>query len=62
MNELIADQTLAAEIGAAGRKTALERFNINRFIQDWQQAFNQVCSRSLTLNTKLYEKEDSIHQ
>jgi hypothetical protein len=62
MAALIENQALAAQIGAAGRRTALERFNITRFTKDWQETFNEVCSRSLTLNTKLYEKEDSFHQ
>jgi hypothetical protein len=42
MNILLADRELAARLGAEARRTALERFNIRRFVADWNDAFAQV--------------------
>jgi glycosyltransferase involved in cell wall biosynthesis len=42
MQLLLADQQLAKRIGEEGRKTALKRFNIKRFTQDWEKLFNEV--------------------
>jgi glycosyltransferase involved in cell wall biosynthesis len=40
--ELLRDHGLAARLGAAGRQIALERFGIERFVADWNEAFATV--------------------
>lgn len=42
MQELIADPGLAAAWGAEARKTALERYGMDRFIADWQALFSRL--------------------
>jgi hypothetical protein len=45
MRALLADQELAAQIGAAGRRVALERFAMDRFARDWTAAFEAAVGR-----------------
>jgi len=42
MNLLLKDRALAAHLGENARRTALERFNIERFVRDWNQVFAEV--------------------
>jgi len=42
MKELLSDKAMAKEWGDGARKTALERFNINRFIDDWSETLSLV--------------------
>ena len=42
MEQLLEDPKLAFRLGQEGRRTALERFNINRFTSDWQHLFEEV--------------------
>lgn len=42
MRALLEDPGLAREIGAHGRRVALERFGLARFIRDWNAAFAEV--------------------
>lgn len=42
MQALLDDPGLAAQLGAAGRRTALERFHIGRFVADWCEALRSV--------------------
>lgn len=42
MRILLQDRNLAGQLGARARRTALERFNIERFVADWNDAFAQV--------------------
>jgi len=42
MRALLVDPDLAKNLGQAARRTALERFNIARFVADWNAAFAQV--------------------
>jgi glycosyltransferase involved in cell wall biosynthesis len=44
MRALLADPGLARELGAAGQRTALERFGIERFVADWMAAFAAVAA------------------
>lgn len=46
MRELLANPALAHKLGRAARQTALERFNIHRFAQDWSDTFYLVTSLS----------------
>lgn len=59
MQLLLDDPELAATIGAKGRETAKARFNIVRFSADWEQLFQNVCSRDTLVNneTKLIYHE-----
>jgi Glycosyl transferases group 1 len=45
--ELIRDHGLAARLGEAGRRVALERFSIDRFAADWSHAFADVIGRGV---------------
>ncbi len=42
MHDLLGDAGLAAEMGRAARRTALARFSIDRFVDDWDDAFRLV--------------------
>ncbi|ABM49071.1 glycosyl transferases group 1 family protein [Burkholderia mallei NCTC 10247] len=44
MRTLIRDPRLAAEWGAAARRDALERFGIERFARDWDDALRAVAA------------------
>ena len=42
MKMLLANKEIAGRIGEEGRKTATERFNINRFVNDWELLFRRT--------------------
>lgn len=46
MKTLLNNQQLAVNMGIEGRKTALERYNIKRFVSDWELTFKQVIQQS----------------
>ncbi|QYO67909.1 glycosyltransferase [Leptolyngbya sp. 7M] len=46
MQELIADPDLAKRLGQQAKADAKARFNIQRFVQDWQNAFEQAIALS----------------
>jgi hypothetical protein len=48
MKELIENPGEAMRLGEGARKTALQRFNIERFKKDWDEAFRLVSENSLT--------------
>jgi Glycosyl transferases group 1 len=43
MRALLADPVLARQIGEAGRRTALDRFAIGRFVADWDRLLRSLC-------------------
>jgi hypothetical protein len=45
MQMLLKDPAEARRIGEAGRKVAAERFDIRRFVRDWEQTFDDVIGR-----------------
>ncbi|PAW95659.1 LPS biosynthesis transferase [Mucilaginibacter sp. MD40] len=47
MKLLINEPQLALEIGNNGRKVAMQRFNIQRFANDWEQLFSEVTNRQV---------------
>lgn len=47
MRRLLADRALAQRIGAAGRKTALARFSLTRFADDWDCVFAEAMATQL---------------
>lgn len=56
MRKLIAAPSLARSIGAAGRRTAHDRFSIARFARDWETLFETVIS-GLPVNAPLATPE-----
>jgi glycosyltransferase involved in cell wall biosynthesis len=50
MKLLVKDRSLAAELGEEARRTALERFNIERFVADWNAAFAEVTGARFERN------------
>ncbi len=44
MRLLLDDKNLAATLGEAAKKTAIEKFNIKRFTADWERLFYKVTS------------------
>jgi glycosyltransferase involved in cell wall biosynthesis len=42
MQELLRDPALARELGEQGRRRAMERFHIGRFVADWNAALMEV--------------------
>ena len=42
MRALLSDRALAERLGANARRVALDRFNLTRFIRDWNAAFAEV--------------------
>lgn len=47
MKALLQDKELANRLGTQGRETAIKRFNIKRFTQDWQHIFRMAINRNL---------------
>jgi glycosyltransferase involved in cell wall biosynthesis len=45
MRELLEDPAEASRLGAAARRTALERFALGRFVKDWDDAFALVAGQ-----------------
>jgi glycosyltransferase involved in cell wall biosynthesis len=45
MKLLLDDKKLATEIGRKGQETANTRFNINRFVNDWEKTFSLVTGK-----------------
>jgi glycosyltransferase involved in cell wall biosynthesis len=41
MKTLLDDRALAAKLGEAGRQVAIQRFNISRFIREWEQLIHE---------------------
>jgi glycosyltransferase involved in cell wall biosynthesis len=71
MNVLIHDRELAERLGSAGRKVAIERFNINRFINDWENLLRTVITNAKAEASPTrkhyhlqsdYENENSIYK
>lgn len=56
MLTLIENKGEAVRIGKAGQQTVRERFNIHRFIKDWEQVFMSVTKKNK------YEQADSVYQ
>ena len=57
MEILLADKDLANKLGTAGKEYAMDRFNINRFVQDWENLFKTAVAKN-----ENYEKENRIYQ
>lgn len=55
MKLLLDNPELGKEIGGEGKKTAQERFNVQRFTDDWETLFKKVTI-SFKSNINIYEK------
>lgn len=55
MRLLLQNEAAAKEIGFQGHLVAKERFNISRFVQDWESVFQLAINQH-------YEKNDRIYQ
>jgi glycosyltransferase involved in cell wall biosynthesis len=44
MRHLLSHKATARQLGEAGRRTARERFNIDRFAHDWDRLICEVCT------------------
>ncbi len=51
MKELLADPAEAHRLGQGARKQAQERFNIQRFTKDWDDAIRWIASNQMTKQT-----------
>jgi hypothetical protein len=45
MKLLLDDAGHAKQLGAAGRQVALNKFDISRFVYQWEQLFKKVASK-----------------
>jgi len=57
MKLLLDNPSMAAKLGFAAKKTAQERFGIERFVDDWEKLFESVTNKK----TRLYETTGSDH-
>jgi hypothetical protein len=57
MKLLLENPSRARSIGENARRTAMQRFNISRFVTEWQETFRQAMKNK----EKKYENENSIH-
>ncbi len=63
MRELLADPTEARRLGEGARRVAQERFNIQRFVRDWDQAFAEVtmiADHDAPIRRPTAEKESTL--
>lgn len=57
MELLLSNQPWASEIGRKGKQYADDRFDINRFTEEWENIFESAIAKK-----ENYEKENSIYQ
>lgn len=53
MKMMLRDKSIARDIGANGREVAMERFNIKRFVQEWEALFVTVTEKRAVLQPLL---------
>jgi hypothetical protein len=53
MHQLIANPTLATKVGASARATAMVRFNIRRFTNNWERLFQTVTQQTESVNNQI---------
>lgn len=51
MKELISNRPLAQQLGINAKTTADQRFNISRFVQDWEDVFSTAVNNNLEYET-----------
>lgn len=54
MQELLRDPELARTLGEQGRRHAIERFNIQRFVNDWNRALSEITATALPIKKRYY--------
>jgi len=45
MKLLLENKSLAVQLGNEGKKTAQERFNIQRFAKEWKEVFERAINK-----------------
>jgi glycosyltransferase involved in cell wall biosynthesis len=53
MRQLIANPVLATRIGTNGRATAMARFNIRRFTNNWERLFQKVMQQTESITNQI---------
>jgi glycosyltransferase involved in cell wall biosynthesis len=53
MQLLLADRGEAARLSQGARRTAMERFNIQRFARDWEAVFEAVAGKPLPMSLSM---------
>jgi glycosyltransferase involved in cell wall biosynthesis len=56
MQRLLSDHREAHRLGKGARRQALRRFNIQRFVSDWNEAFASVTG--LTVNNVIPDSQE----
>ncbi|MGN6163414.1 MAG: glycosyltransferase family 4 protein [Flavisolibacter sp.] len=51
MQILLKDKSLAVQLGQEAKRTALKRFNISRFTQEWKEVFERTIKRAQDMRT-----------
>jgi glycosyltransferase involved in cell wall biosynthesis len=57
MKLLLTNKSLAYRIGEEGKKYAVDRFDINRFTEEWKNIFESVVAKN-----ENHEKKNRIYQ
>jgi len=52
MKALLQDKALAVRIGGLGKETAVKRFNIRRFAEDWQLIFQMAVHKNIASDSR----------
>jgi hypothetical protein len=52
MRHLLANPAEARRLGEGARRRALQRFQIDRFIRDWDQTFHSVVAANLAIRAR----------
>jgi glycosyltransferase involved in cell wall biosynthesis len=60
MRMLVTDVDEARRIGEAGRRVAAERFDIRRFVRDWEETFNLVIGHERHVMPAAPEKMELV--
>jgi hypothetical protein len=60
MNLLLAQKELAERIGKEGKKIAMQRFNIKRFTDEWEQLLQKVVTGNS--NRSISKPHHILHQ
>ncbi len=57
MKEILKNRSLALLIGEEGKKVSEKKFNIERFIKEWEETFQTAIKHKAIR----YDKENSIY-
>jgi hypothetical protein len=60
MQGLLSDKHEASRLGEGARRQALKRFNIRRFVSDWNEAFAMVAAKRPAMRKLMAQGEKVI--